>query len=207
VLAWKRLDGPILDRMAAIHGLTNLRILHLAEEGSQPDNVGIPLLNGAGGTVAQITWDPERPGEQMFRRLSPVLGVGLSGAVLLFGLVALYFHLTTKNLAETDAISKELLGRDPLSGLANRMLFNERLDAELARIRDGAPGLAVMFIDLDRFKDVNDAYGHQAGDDLIQLVAQRILELLPARDTLARLGGDEFAIIQTELQSSEDVER
>jgi diguanylate cyclase (GGDEF)-like protein len=64
-----------------------------------------------------------------------------------------------------------------------------------------------MFIDLDRFKDVNDAYGHQAGDDLIQLVAQRILELLPARDTLARLGGDEFAIIQTELGSHEDVER
>ncbi|MBM0206565.1 EAL domain-containing protein [Micromonospora sp. STR1s_5] len=206
VAAWKRLDGPILDRMAAIHGLQSFRILRISDSVDPFETTGIPVVNGRGEPVAQITWDAERPGDIMYKRLLPFVGLGLGFAVLLFGAVGFYFHLTTQNLAETDAISKELLGRDPLSGLANRMLFNERLDRELARVADGAPGLAVMFIDLDRFKDVNDAYGHQAGDDLIRLVAQRLLDLLPERDTLARLGGDEFAIIQTEVASYEEVE-
>jgi diguanylate cyclase (GGDEF)-like protein len=206
VAAWKRLDGPILDRMAAIHGLQSFRILRVSDSLHPVEATGIPVMNGRGEPVALITWDAERPGDVMYKRLLPLVGAGLGFAVLLFGAVAFYFHLTTQNLAETDAISKELLGRDPLSGLANRMLFNERLDRELAQIADGAPGLAVMFIDLDRFKDVNDAYGHQAGDDLIRLVAQRLLDLLPERDTLARLGGDEFAIIQTEVASYEQVE-
>jgi diguanylate cyclase (GGDEF)-like protein len=206
VAAWKRLDGPILDRMAAIHGLQSFRILRVSASLHPVEATGIPVMNGRGEPVALITWDAERPGDVMYKRLLPLVGAGLGFAVLLFGAVAFYFHLTTQNLAETDAISKELLGRDPLSGLANRMLFNERLDRELAQIADGAPGLAVMFIDLDRFKDVNDAYGHQAGDDLIRLVAQRLLDLLPERDTLARLGGDEFAIIQTEVASYEQVE-
>ena len=203
VVSWKRLDGAILGRMALVQGLERLRIVPTREVSDEPGT--IPLADGRGDVTGEIAWDPDRPGDLTYKRLTPLLGVGVAAAILLFGLVALHFHRTTKNLAETDAISKELLGRDPLSGLANRMLFNERLDRELARISEGAPGLAVMFIDLDRFKDVNDAYGHQAGDDLIRLVAQRLLDLLPARDTLARLGGDEFAIIQTGITSYEEV--
>ncbi|NNM72631.1 putative bifunctional diguanylate cyclase/phosphodiesterase [Enterovirga aerilata] len=207
VLAWKRLDGPILNRMGAIHGLKNLKVVPASRAGpSSGDEAVLPLLDGRGETASYIVWDPERPGDVMRGRLLPLLTIGLGFAALLFGAVALHFHKTTKNLAETDAISKELLGRDPLSGLANRMLFNERLDRELAKVAEGEPGLAVMFIDLDRFKDVNDAYGHQAGDELIRLVAGRLLNILPERDTLARLGGDEFAIIQTQVASFEEVE-
>ena len=204
--AWKRLDGTVLDRMAELQGLRSFRIKAGAEFDESPTQAGVPLVNGAGDTTAWVTWEADRPGDLTYSRLLPLFGLGLAAAALLFGAVALYFHRTTKNLAETDKISKELLGRDPLSGLANRMLFNERLDRELAKVLDGAPGLAVMFIDLDRFKDVNDAYGHQAGDDLIQLVARRILDILPDTDMLARLGGDEFAIIQTGLAAYEDVE-
>ena len=204
--AWKRLDGPVLERMTDVQGLRAFRIDAGADAGETSTKAGVPLVNGTGDIVAWATWEAERPGDLNYRRLLPLFALGLTAAAVLFGAVALYFHRTTKNLAETDKLSKELLGRDPLSGLANRMLFNERLDRELARVRDGAPGLAVMFIDLDRFKDVNDAYGHQAGDNLIQLVARRILDILPEHDTLARLGGDEFAIIQTGLVAYEDVE-
>jgi diguanylate cyclase (GGDEF)-like protein len=203
LIAWKRLDGPILARIAEIHGLAALTLAPVSKDAT---STGLSLENGRGETVAEITWLPDRPGDLMQQRILPIVGVGLGFSALMFGAVALHFHRTTKNLAETDAIAKDLLGRDPLSGLANRMLFNERLDRELANVRDGAPGLAVVFIDLDRFKDVNDSYGHQAGDDLIQLVARRILDILPDRDTLARLGGDEFAIIQTQLASFEQAE-
>ncbi|HEV7874894.1 MAG TPA: EAL domain-containing protein, partial [Enterovirga sp.] len=97
-------------------------------------------------------------------------------------------------------------GRDPLSGLANRLFFGQRLDGALAALPEMDSALAVLFIDLDRFKDVNDTYGHKAGDELIQLVAQRLVNVIRSTDTLARFGGDEFAIIQTGLRSAADAE-
>ncbi|CAN5551203.1 hypothetical protein BH10ACT2_BH10ACT2_13550 [soil metagenome] len=85
--------------------------------------------------------------------------------------------------------------RDPLTGLANRRLFNELLDAGLARTqRDDLP-LAVAFLDLDGLKLVNDVFGHDAGDIVLCETASRLREVLRGADTVARLGGDEFAII------------
>ncbi len=85
---------------------------------------------------------------------------------------------------------------DELTGLPNRVLFRQRLDASLASGAGGAP-LAVLCIDLDRFKAVNDTLGHPVGDALLRLVSQRVGECLRHDDLVARLGGDEFAIIQT----------
>jgi len=101
---------------------------------------------------------------------------------------------------------QRLAGHDSLSGLPNRLLFGMRLDQELARIKRSDEGLAVMFLDLDRFKDVNDTYGHEAGDMLIRIVARRLSNLLRGADTLARFGGDEFAIIQTDVKDPRDAE-
>ena len=154
-----------------------------------------------------MTWMPDRPGSAILSRLWPLMigSFGITGA--LFAGIGLYLRRATANLVEIEAISKQLLGRDPLSGLANRMLFNERLDRELRRISVEGGGLAVMFIDLDRFKDVNDTYGHQAGDDLIRLVAERLLAIVPGGDTLARFGGDEFAVIQVDVLDVVEVEK
>lgn len=110
------------------------------------------------------------------------------------------------DLDDTQRASQALVGRDPLSGLANRLLFNERLDMHLSSLVPQGPGIAVIFIDLDRFKDVNDTYGHGAGDDLIRLVAERLASVTRSKDTLARFGGDEFAIVQTGVRSPSDTE-
>ena len=84
---------------------------------------------------------------------------------------------------------------DPLTGLPNRALFLDRLGQALARARrDGRP-CAVLFLDLDRFKDVNDTLGHEAGDRLLVAVAARLGDGLRDGDTLARLGGDEFTVL------------
>lgn len=86
---------------------------------------------------------------------------------------------------------------DALTDLPNRTLFQERLTDEIAASRRGTSGFAVLCLDLDRFKAVNDTLGHQAGDTLLRIVAQRLRALLRAEDTVARIGGDEFMIIQT----------
>jgi diguanylate cyclase len=84
---------------------------------------------------------------------------------------------------------------DPLTGLANRPLFEDRLRQATARVRRHGSCVAVLFIDLDRFKHVNDTLGHAAGDDLLVAVASRIASVLRTQDTAARLGGDEFAVL------------
>ncbi len=90
---------------------------------------------------------------------------------------------------------------DPLTGLPNRTLFADRLELALARLpRSGAP-LSVLFLDLDRFKEVNDRLGHDAGDALLIEVTARIREVLRPADTVARLGGDEFTIL---LEGADD---
>jgi diguanylate cyclase (GGDEF)-like protein len=89
-----------------------------------------------------------------------------------------------------------LAHHDTLTGLPNRLLFRERMDNAIARARRGK-GFAVLCLDLDRFKEVNDALGHPVGDALLCAVADRLRAGLRETDTLARLGGDEFAVIQS----------
>lgn len=89
---------------------------------------------------------------------------------------------------------------DDLTGLPNRQLFKDRLQQELARAKRANAELALIFIDLDRFKNVNDSLGHSAGDELLQAVGARLASVVRDTDTLARLGGDEFVVIATELQ-------
>jgi len=88
---------------------------------------------------------------------------------------------------------------DQLTGLPNRRLFGNRLYEEIAKAERGAYSLAVLFIDLDRFKEVNDTLGHEAGDDLLVEAAQRIRSCVRESDTVARLGGDEFVVILSKV--------
>ena len=98
--------------------------------------------------------------------------------------------------AEADAQLGYMAQHDALTGLPNRLLFQSRLQEELARSRRGA-SFALLCLDLDAFKDVNDSFGHPVGDMLLQAVTVRLREETRETDTVARLGGDEFAIIQT----------
>ena len=89
---------------------------------------------------------------------------------------------------------------DPLTGLANRTLFKDRVEHALSRRRENGKGIAVAFLDLDDFKTVNDSLGHAAGDELLVAVAQRVKESVRTSDTAARLGGDEFAVLLDEVE-------
>lgn len=95
---------------------------------------------------------------------------------------------------------------DALTGLPNRSLFRDRLEYEVANSRRSGKMLALMFVDLDRFKEVNDLLGHDAGDALLRETAARIRSCVRSADTVARLGGDEFTVILTDLDDRAHVE-
>ena len=97
---------------------------------------------------------------------------------------------------ELQARSQYLAYHDSLTGLGNRMLFKEQLDEALRDVSVAPHPLAVLFVDLDGFKAVNDTLGHSIGDMLLKSIATKIRDLLPSTDRIARLGGDEFAILQ-----------
>ncbi len=107
------------------------------------------------------------------------------------------FDITERKAAE--ARLAYLARFDSLTDLPNRATFIERLREAMARARRGGTGVAIHFLDLDRFKDVNDTLGHAAGDALLQAVAQRLKSSVRTTDTVARFGGDEFAVIQTDI--------
>ncbi len=100
---------------------------------------------------------------------------------------------------QAEEAVKFIAMHDALTGLPNRVLFNERLASAVAQARRHERGLAVLFVDLDRFKLINDTLGHEAGDDLLRETARRLIENLRAGDAVARLGGDEFVVLLEEV--------
>ncbi len=94
---------------------------------------------------------------------------------------------------------------DCVTGLPNRRLFQDRLSQALARAERERTSLAVVFLDLDQFKQVNDRLGHESGDQLLNRMGQRLRESLRRNDTVARLGGDEFILLLSEFKNEEDI--
>ncbi len=102
---------------------------------------------------------------------------------------------------QSEVKIRRLAHYDALTDLPNRVLFRDRLERALARVRREGGLMGVMFLDLDRFKNINDVHGHHIGDLLLQAVSKRLRACTREVDTVARLGGDEFAIIQSALKS------
>jgi diguanylate cyclase (GGDEF)-like protein/PAS domain S-box-containing protein len=118
--------------------------------------------------------------------------------------------LNFRDISERKALEeqlRQLAFHDPLTLLANRNLFRDRVQHALTLAQCGQSCVAVMFLDLDNFKNINDSLGHDAGDRLLQAVAQRIVKTTRSSDTVARLGGDEFAVLLEGVGAISEVER
>jgi diguanylate cyclase (GGDEF)-like protein/PAS domain S-box-containing protein len=118
--------------------------------------------------------------------------------------------LNFRDVSERKALEeqlRQLAFHDPLTLLANRSLFRNRVEHALSLAQRTGQLVAVMFLDLDNFKNVNDSLGHAAGDRLLQAAAQRLVKATRPSDTVARLGGDEFAILLEGISAADDIAR
>jgi diguanylate cyclase (GGDEF)-like protein/PAS domain S-box-containing protein len=113
------------------------------------------------------------------------------------------FHDVSAARAKSLEMSR-LAQHDPLTGLPNRVLFNDRLTQAISLAMRQDKQLAVLFVDLDQFKKINDSLGHSVGDKLLQSVAERLVNCVRRTDTVSRLGGDEFLVLLSQVEHEED---
>ncbi|WP_245801315.1 EAL domain-containing protein [Pollutimonas bauzanensis] len=159
-------------------------------------------LNNTGKWQGDV-WNRRKNGEEYAERLTINTSYDDDGSVRCR--IGLFSDITKKK--QSDAFIWRQANYDHLTGLPNRQLFQDRLDRAIARSDRSRLPMALVFLDLDFFKDVNDTLGHGTGDELLKQVAKRLSACVRATDTVARLGGDEFTIIMGELRSTDMAER
>jgi diguanylate cyclase (GGDEF)-like protein len=167
----------------------------------------LPVIvdNRAVAIVAAYVNETEK--HDLFYRTSLISALSLCAlAALSFGLPALAWYRRTKENQQADRRIRFLAHHDALTGLANRSQLIESLEAALAVLPLSHGGIAVHFLDLDRFKQVNDSLGHDGGDFLLKTVAERLRAVIRMEDVVARLGGDEFVIVQTGVKGRDQAE-
>lgn len=160
------------------------------------------LTSRQGDRLGYVSWDADKPGGQMLHTLGPftLLSVALITLLCLFMVrriwtSSLSLSQSLLKLEASEAQAQHLAFHDVLTGLPNRALVEDRLTQALAAAVRHDQRVALLLLDLDRFKNINDTYGHHAGDALIIEVARRLSEMVRASDTVGRLGGDEFIIV------------
>ncbi|WP_353643478.1 EAL domain-containing protein [Mesorhizobium sp. WSM2239] len=200
----KYLDGEVIGKIAEQYQLTDAR---LATERPQAD-AAIAFGNAEGTTLGYIAWQQDRPGLSLIRKASPALigGALMATGVLVFLLRRL--RRASSQLQRSQDQAQYLAFHDTLTGLPNRALFEDRLRRALVTVKREKDRIALLYLDLDRFKHVNDTFGHPAGDELVRQTALRLSNSVREVDTVARLGGDEFAIILVgikDVRTAEDV--
>ncbi len=195
-----------IDTMVAIHGslsdthfvalgkVAGLSNAHLSSRlETDPRIQQIPLLAGQGPSGSYLTWTRSDLAQQVFRQFAPVRLPIIGGMLLLVLGVLLKMRQVVADIERQRQLAHRQSRSDVVTGLANRLAFETALD-DLAL---SSTPFAILILDLDRFKDINDAFGHPAGDEVLRVVGARLSRLLEAGDLLARLGGDEFVMLCT----------
>ncbi|WP_067701007.1 bifunctional diguanylate cyclase/phosphodiesterase [Erwinia sp. ErVv1] len=208
------LDGAFLD---ALSQRSQLQGLYYADKAPLRHlTANYPLISPAGYPLGYLAWQADRPGTRMLGIIAPLVVAVLLIITLICTMMIRRIWLSSLRLSQSllqlsasEAQAQHLAFHDVLTGLPNRALVEERLAQTLGRRMRDPDGdkVALLLLDLDRFKLVNDTYGHHAGDDLIIEVAHRLTQRVGEKDTVGRLGGDEFVVILSAVATSAEVER
>ncbi|MCW8908646.1 MAG: EAL domain-containing protein [Sedimenticola sp.] len=200
-------EGTILQVNRAFSGITGFlpeeaigqtpRLLRSDYHGESFYRQFWEQLTASGSWQGEI-WNRRKSGEihPVWQNISAIRDS--SGGIVQY--ISIFSDITDKKMSEQRI--EHLAHYDVLTDLPNRVLFNERCEHALTRARREGHELVLMFLDLDRFKHINDSLGHPVGDQLLQQVAGRLLKLVREEDTVARLGGDEFVVVLEEVADS-----
>lgn len=197
LVGYRRVTNDMLSEFAQRYRVSNVRFARVPPT---DENARRPVLGADGAVNAWLAWTPERPGDAVLKEYFWGLVAVAALFAGIFGLVVQRLRIAALAIVSREHQIQRLAAQDELSQLPNRRAFDLRLDQELAQRDRTGTQLAVLLLDLDRFKAVNDTYGHTAGDELIRQVAARLASVVRIGDTVARLGGDEFGIIQTNIR-------
>ncbi|CDX19617.1 Periplasmic sensor diguanylate cyclase/phosphodiesterase [Mesorhizobium plurifarium] len=186
------ISDAVVGKIAGKYLLEGARLVPLSEPVGP---AAVPLVDARGVILGYIGWDQLRPGLALVRKIAPALAIALllAGGVLVFLLRRL--RRASAALQTSQDQAQYLAFHDTLTGLPNRALFEDRLRRTLLFASQDGTRVALLYLDLDRFKHINDTLGHPAGDELVRQTAARLRHTIREVDTVARLGGDEFAII------------
>lgn len=157
------------------------------------------VIKRSGAWQGEI-WDRHKNGQHFPVWVSITAVTGEDGGVSHY--VATHTDITLRKAAEEEI--QQLAFYDPLTGLPNRRLLQDRLHQAMSQAKRERSHLALLFLDLDKFKPVNDDFGHGAGDELLQAVAQRLQACVRESDTVARVGGDEFVLLLPVIEAAAD---
>lgn len=138
-----------------------------------------------------------------------VLAAALSLTLLVLGWVVVLSRRLSRQTAlirRSEEQFRHMAQHDALTGLPTRLLLRDRLDMAIEKARRSGTGLALLMLDLDNFKDINDLFGHHAGDEALKISARRVTGTVRASDTVARISGDEFVVLITELNEATEAE-
>jgi diguanylate cyclase (GGDEF)-like protein len=186
----RHLDANKIQGLGKTYIVSGLRFAQAGEMTTK----AVEIRNLHGQMLARLTWESRLPGNLGYAEVKPLVYYALAMVGLFFLLLIVGGSNTLKKLKADEAAARHLAMRDRLSGLLNRAGFFLALDELVADARSRGTNVALLYLDLDGFKEVNDAYGHGTGDKLIRGVAAGLKALVGERDILARVGGDEFAI-------------
>ncbi|WP_298966391.1 bifunctional diguanylate cyclase/phosphodiesterase [uncultured Roseibium sp.] len=195
------------EKLKGIAEMSRLDGFVLANIQAPRPGVGQYLLRSPrGDDVGVLAWRSAQPGTQMMRRINPFLALAAFMIAAVVIAVTMFTRQMTKRLARSEANAVHTSRHDALSGLPNRARFHALLSDILEESFLNGSNSAVVYIDLDHFKDINDTLGHSAGDKVIMAVARRLRHVIPESGIVARISGDEFAMVLKNCESEEWLE-
>lgn len=192
----KLIDHAMLHEIGKQFGVTNLRRVPSPNAGGS-----LAFRDYKGDILTYLAWTPSTPARALLGEAAPALATLLLVVGIAIAALLLWLRRTSLSMEASRAHATYFALHDPLTGLANRALFETRLNQAKDFEFLAETKILLISVDIDRFKEINDSWGHAAGDQLLREVAKRLAMEMPDEATVARLGGDEFAVLHPGILS------
>ncbi len=202
MVAVKPITTKMLDNMSARLGIADLHLVSESDVEERPVAF-TPVGKGFTDGPYMVAWTPNSPGPYIWKTAAPSVAILALLAAFAMAFIGWRFGMLIRALQKSEAVNRFMAKHDALTGVANRSGFDEALKREMRRLPQQP--FTLIAIDLDKFKAVNDQYGHAAGDTVLKTIADRFTARVGSRGIVARQGGDEFMVLLPGITDRKEV--